>query len=319
MAVRLDLTHITIANCLTPNEIKAIVFERDENYVAAVADIRHCWTSTSALCEMLWNTASLVLRPDAVMGGQAADILPVLRDLGFVPVAASPVRLSLRQTRQLWRYQANVSTAERLRLLDLIMTAGYSLYILFRDVTRRLSAPATVHLTYLKGTAIVENRCKWHLRTLAGPKVANIISYVHVSDDPADMLREIELLFPKRKWLHLMKEAEQGRDRTENVLSLLSSLQTRLPKDLLRSSDSSLVGASRTDARAWKHMLNTKGLPLSEAELRQRWQYIVEMSKRCKVFVAGNAYDGRTATVPDDKEFSLPLDSHLIFRELGPR
>ena len=304
--------------CLTPNDIKTRVFERDENYLAALNDARQCWTSTQALSEMLWNTASLVFRPDAIAGGQAADALPVLRALGFIPVATRCVRLSLEQTRELWRYQANVSTPERLRLLDLIMTSGQSLYVLFRDVTQRVSAPATVHLTYLKGTAIVENRRKWHLRTLAGPKIANIVSYVHVSDDPADMMREIAILFPRQPRLELLKQAEQAIDRTETVRSLLASLQATMPKNTLLCSDPA-SRVSRPNAGDWNRILNTDGLPLSETEVRQRWRYVVERSKRCKVFVDGNSYDGRTATVPDDKASSLPLDGNLVFRELGPR
>jgi hypothetical protein len=311
---------ITLETCLTPNEIKARVFARDEIYRTSLNDALQCWTAPQALHGLLWNTASLILRPDAIAGGQSARVLPVLRDLGFIPAAAAAVRISLSQTRELWRYQANVSTLERLQLLDLIMTSGRSLYILFRDVTKRLSAPATVHLTYLKGTAIVNNRRKWHLRTLAGPKVTNILSYVHVSDDPADMMREMALLFPRRNWLALMREAEQELDRTENVLSLLAGLQSEVPKELLTHADPLLatpINPPRSPAGG--RILNTDGLPLSEAESRQRWQHIVEMSRSCKVFTTGNAYDGRATTVPDDKEFSLPLDNHLIFRELGPR
>jgi hypothetical protein len=317
---RLTLTGVTLANCLTPNGIKARVFARDVHYSSALEDARHCWASTKTLYHMLWNTASLLLRPDAIAGGQAANILPVLRDLGFVPVALAAVRLSLAQTRELWRYQANVSTRERLQLLDLLMTSGHSLYILFHDVTRRVSAPATVHLTYLKGTAIVANRRKAHLRTLAGPKVANILSYVHVADDPADLMREIALLFPRRRWLKLLKEAEQALDRTEDVRSLLRHLQVCSPRQLLEHSNAILLAdASQPDACAWERILNTQGLPLSEVEVRWRWQHIVEVSDACKVFVTGNAYDGRTATVPDDKESSLPLDGHLVFTELGAR
>jgi hypothetical protein len=302
---------VTLATCLTPNEIKERVFARDEYYTAALDDARHCWSSTSTLYEVLWNTAALILRPDAIAGGQAANVLPVLRDLGFIPVAAAAVRLSLHQTRQLWRYQANVSTPERLRLLDLIMTSGHSSYILFRDVTQRFSAPATVHMTYLKGTAIVQNRRKWHLRTLAGPKIANILSYVHVADDPADMLREAALLFPRRRWLRLMQEAAQPLDRTDHVRALLIRLQAEIPKGLLDRSVAALPASDR--------ILNTEGLRLCERELRLRWQHIVTASERCRVFVTGNSYDGRATTVPDAKEFSLPLDGHLIFPEHGPR
>jgi hypothetical protein len=311
---------VTLDTCLTPNEVKARVFARDPYYSAALEDARQCWSSTAALERFLWNTAALLLRPDAIAGGQGANVLPVLRELGFVPVAAAAVQPSLDQTRQLWRYQANVSTPERLRLLDLIMTSGHSLYILFHDLTRRLSAPATVHLTYLKGTAIVQNRRKWHLRTLAGPKVANILSYVHVSDDPADVLREIALLFPRRRWWELVKEAQQALDRTEDVRLLLARLQACLPKALLeRCNDNLLAGVDPSNDLAWERILNTECLLLCETEVRWRWWHIVARSRRCRVFVSGNSYDGRAATVPDDKDLSLPLDGHLIFRELGPR
>lgn len=311
---------VTLETCLTPNEIKARVFARDPYYAVALEEARQCWTAAPALQRLLWNTASLILRPDAIAGGQGANILPVLRELGFIPVAAAAVRLSLYQTRELWRYQANVSTLERLRLLDLIMTSGHSLCVLFHDVTRRVSAPATVHLTYLKGTAIVKNRRKCHLRTLAGPKVANILSYVHVSDDPADVLREIALLFPGRRWLELLKAAAEALDRTEEVRSLLAHLQARQPKALLECSDTAVpVAMDRPNDLEWQRILNTDGVDLGEMEVRRRWRHIVARSGRCQVFISGNSYDGRLTTVPDDKDLSLPLDDHLIFRELGPR
>lgn len=312
--------NIDLDTCLTPNYIKKIVFERDDNYLAAIDDARQCQASTSDLCELLWNTASLILRPDAIAGGQAVNILSSLRDLGFVPVATRPVWLTLGQVHELWRYQANVSTRERLRLLDLIMTSGYSLYILFRDVTKRQLAPATVHLTYLKGTAIVENRRKWHLRTMAGPKVGNILSYVHVSDDPADVLREMALLFPRHQRINLLKEAQQVVDRTEMVRSLLTDLQSDVPKGLLDCrSLTSCAADKQLNEQAWFRILNTEGLLLSDTEVQKRWSIIVSRGKTCKVFIDGNSYDGRTAMVPDDKEFSLPLDSHLVFSDLGPR
>ena len=310
---------MNLETCLTPNSIKEYFFERDTNYVSALTDMRQCWTSTDTLHNMLWNTSALLLRPDAIAGHQAASVLPVLRSLGFVPIAACPIRLTLAQTRELWRYQANVSTTERLRLLDLIMTSGQSLYILFRDTTVRETAPATVHLNYLKGTAIVKNRRRWHLRTIAGPLVANIVSYVHVSDDPADMVREMAVLFSPLQRLEIIKEAEQVIDKTDKVLSLLTQLQSNVPTNLLEGN--SRLQLAKRPATTWgkNHILNTENLFLSETDTLIRWRYIVGHSKQCKVFIDGDTYVGANAIVPDDKELSLPLDSHLIFQELGPR
>ncbi len=308
-----------LSTCLTPNRIKTHFFEKDDNYLATLKTIRKFLPCTENLKEFLWNTAALILRPDAVAGGQAENILPVLRDYGFVPVAFAPVSFSLAQTRELWRYQANVSTTERLRLLDLIMTSGPSVYILLQDQTVRNSAPATVHLTHLKGTAIVKNRRPWHLRTVTGPLVTNILSYVHVSDDPADVVREIGVLFSQQQCLELVKEAKQLCDRTEQVRELITELQSQQPRKLLDFNSQDLSINAQSEIVDWERILSTTKQTLDDSELRLRCNYIVKQSKHCKVFVGGDSYNAMDAMIPDDTELSLPLDEHLILPELGPR
>jgi len=283
---------------LTPNDIKHRVYRLDPDFQEMVELSRGFWPDTAAFGDMLWNTASLLLRADAIVGRQAAAVLPVLRDLGFVPVVARQVAPELAQTSRLWRYQLNVSTPERQRLLQRLMSAGPSIYLLFRDLSVRTSAPATVHMTYLKGTAILANRRRWHLRTLAGPRVANLLSYVHVSDDPADLLREMRVLFDAQRCRSILSELQAGQDRTSAALRLLADLEAATPRDLLEGQAPPRPG---------------------EAPAVAEWREIIRLAKDCPMFVGGDSYRGRDAIVPDDKELSLPLDGHLIFRELGPR
>ena len=301
-----------IEKYLTPNPIKTKIFQTDTNFLTSMAVASGFWTSSDRLLDALWNNAALLLRPDAIVGGRCSTILPVLREHGFIPSVVREVSLSIPQTRALWRYQSNVATSERLALLDLLMTTGPSIYIVLHDTRFRLMAPGTVHLTYLKGTAIVDNRKPGHLRTVAGPRIANLLSYVHVSDDPADMLREMSVLFDQRAIHNIVGELDKKEDRTDEALNLITKLSRDVPIDALTRGALELTGDSDGADAMREESPNI-------LEARRRWNQIVKFARTCKSFHGGETYQGKEAIIPDDKWLSLPLDSHLIFTELGPR
>jgi hypothetical protein len=306
------------ATCLTPNTVKHDIYRSDPDFVRAIDVVQSRWTTTGQRYGYLWNTASLLLRPDAIAGGRAASIFPMLREHGILPTVVRAVRLRPPQTAAaLWRYQANVATSERLRLLELIMASGPSVYVLVHDARPRTAAPATVHLTYLKGTAIVANRRQRHLRTLAGPPIANILTYVHVSDDPADLLREMAVLFDRATVVGIFAELEACQDRTVEALALIGRLERAVPCGMLgKDADELLRNAI---AQAVLDHGRPDGAASEEVLLRRRWREIVERAKKCRSFITGERYDPKDATVPDDKKLSLPLDAALIFSDLGAR
>lgn len=285
---------------LTPNAIKARMYAQDRNFTDALATVQGYWGCRQRLCDHLWNTSALILRPDAIVGGQARAVFPMLRQHGLIPAAVLPLQVGVQQVTDLWRYQLNVATPQRRELLQRIMTMGQSAYILLRDHTQRTSAPSTVHLTYLKGTAVISRRKPGHLRTVAGPAVSTITSYVHVSDDPADMLREMDVLFDRPAQLQLLAQLDARIDRTWEALHLVHALERRAPINAL---------------------IDDAPLPADAqlAGLARRWREIVAQAKVAPSFITGESYAGKDAIIPDDKELSLPLDPHLIFADLGPR
>ena len=291
---------------LSPNVVKHRVYGRDPHYIASAAMYRHRWTSDSQLRTILWDSAAMLLRPDAIAGRSSAAVFPVLREHGIYPVAARLVHLDANMTHDMWKYQFNVATPERQLLLKRIFATGPAVYVVLRDCNLRALAPAPVHITYLKGTAIVANRRRWHLRTVAGPHIANLLSYVHVSDDPIDVVREMAVLFDASARHALLCAIDAGQDRTSDCIDLIHRLETQTPRSALEAAPP-MCARDREERESIEYR-----------RLRE-WRSIVRDAQVTRSFVTGETYRTMDAIVPDDKRLSLPLDGHLIFPELGQR
>lgn len=149
-----------------------------------------------------FETALLWVRPDAVAAGAAADVLARVEADGFTPVGASAVRLERAGVRALWWWQLHRATAERLLLLDAVVELGPGLLVLYRhpggDAARRL--------TRLKGGNDPAGRPADSLRSVAGSP-NRLLTMVHTSDDPLDVVRELAAFLPWRERAALVASA----------------------------------------------------------------------------------------------------------------
>ncbi|MFJ6140774.1 nucleoside-diphosphate kinase [Kitasatospora sp. NPDC092286] len=140
------------------------------------------------------ETALLWLRPDVVAAGTAVDVLARVEAAGFTPVGASVVQLERAGVRALWWWQLRRATAERLLLLDAVVGLGPGLLVLYRhrdgDAARRL--------TRLKGGNAPGRREADSLREVAGSP-NRLLTMVHTSDDPLDVVRELAVFLPWRE------------------------------------------------------------------------------------------------------------------------
>jgi hypothetical protein len=93
----------------------------------------------------------------------------------------------------LWRYQLTSATLDRLAVNELLLGAGPALFLLLRSEPGH-ELPGAVRLSTLKGSATLEAQKPGTLRSLLG-QPNRVLSYVHVADEPADVLRELGLLF----------------------------------------------------------------------------------------------------------------------------
>ncbi|HVW48290.1 MAG TPA: nucleoside-diphosphate kinase, partial [Solirubrobacterales bacterium] len=160
---------------------------------------REAWEEWSAA----WGTeaveaagahAAMLFKPDGVAARMIDPAIEFLAEHGFTPAAAIAVDLDRGTTRWLWLYRFNVASVDRVRLHDLVNTAGPGLLLVLRDRHRGPGdIPATVRLTDLKGPSRPERRRPDQLRSRLGVS-DRLINFVHTSDEPADLLRELAIL-----------------------------------------------------------------------------------------------------------------------------
>ena len=293
-----------IESVLTVNPIKERIYQRDPHFTDAINALRAAWPDERSLISFLWNHTSLLLRPEAILARRSRSIFPVLRAHGLIPVGVRHIRLMSEQASLLWRYQANVMTRGHLTLLRRLLAAGPSIYIVLKDTSLRKSTPAAGHVTYLKGPTLVSRRRALQLRSLAGPAIAGILSYIHASDDPADFLRELAVLFSRGAFMGLLQEAAAGQDRTCDALTILGQAESRVPKGVLSDAD--------------EHSGARFGSAPQDQLALQDWLEIIDCARADVSYVSGEVYDTRSALIPDDKCYLARLDSHLVFAEVGP-
>ncbi len=140
----------------------------------------------------LHQAALLLIKPDGLATGKARLILDSLAANGYAVVAVEAATLTRHIWQDIWRYQNMTATLDRLAVIDLVL-AGSSVALLLRCPTEP-GVPASVRLTQLKGGVDVTQQSPTCLRrTLAQPN--RMLSFLHVANEPADIVRELGILF----------------------------------------------------------------------------------------------------------------------------
>jgi hypothetical protein len=160
---------------------------------------------------LLHRVAPLVLRPDAMAARGGGRVVDAVRTLGLVPIAVARFRFDRHTTRETWRYQLNIATRERIDVMDMIMPVGESVYVLLRE-TSPTEVPATTRLSAAKGPSLPASRKPGQLRWIAGPAQASVLTYVHVADEPADIVREMAVFFDRPERMRLLDRLDSDED-----------------------------------------------------------------------------------------------------------
>jgi len=170
---------------------KRALYCRDVYFISAWIDLQG---RRSNLTTTLWPLASVIIKPDAFAARAATRVPALLAESGFRPLGAVPFRFDHHCVRESLRYILIDPDLERLAAIDAVLTAGESLYVLLRDTTEH-EGPATVRLSSLKGSTrdgapLTPDK----LRARLGAR-GSLLNFIHVADDPGDLVREIGLLF----------------------------------------------------------------------------------------------------------------------------
>ncbi|MBT2468897.1 hypothetical protein J7E97_13675 [Streptomyces sp. ISL-66] len=143
----------------------------------------------------LQRTALLTLRPDGIAHEALDGTLAFLAGQGFDVIAAHSVRYGANRARELWRYQWNAATADRLAVTREVLDAGDGLLIVC-FAAGPLTTPASSLFARTKGSALPEARLPGDLRTLLGAP-NRVLTLVHAADEPADVLRELPIVLSR--------------------------------------------------------------------------------------------------------------------------
>ncbi|MEU1513125.1 nucleoside-diphosphate kinase [Streptomyces sp. NPDC005811] len=177
---------------LTRSQTKSDLYARETYFREGLSDAEEV-LGAEALATVLLDTALLMVKPDGLAAGVLPPVLEYLTEHGFTPAAVREFRFQPFHWRELWRYQLTSATLDRLAVNELLLGVGPALFLLLRGGPgHRL--PGAVRLSTLKGSATLEAQKPGTLRSLLG-QPNRVLSYVHVADEPADLLRELGLLF----------------------------------------------------------------------------------------------------------------------------
>jgi nucleoside diphosphate kinase len=190
---------------LTAVPQKFQLFSR-ESYFREGWDVAQEVFGLNALAE-LQKIAVLTLKPEAVAGRRIEHCLDYMAQHGFKPIATRAITYNRFNTREIWRYQWNVATLDRLEVSDLTTQLTKSLIVVFRDERPDVRIPATVRLAGLKGSSLPWERHKEHLRSVLGA-LNRMIVMVHCSDEPIDILREFGIIFTRSELRELFVELD---------------------------------------------------------------------------------------------------------------
>lgn len=135
----------------------------------------------------------LLVKPEALLLGKLPTIRDWLSTNGWDVVAARPLRTNRHTLRGLWRYHWNAVTRQHKDVVDLLFAQSGSLFLLLRSGTAH-AEPATQRLAAGKGPAKPAKRSAGELRALLGNHNA-YLNFVHSPDEPADLFRELPVLF----------------------------------------------------------------------------------------------------------------------------
>lgn len=166
----------------------------------------------------------IVIKPDGIACRKGAAILDFVRSHGLVPIGVRRVRLRHHVIYGIWRYQWNRAAIDRVRLSTVMAGCADSLLVVLADLAQPSPIPLAVRLWELKGSAFARERQSHHLRSCLGIN-DRFFGYVHLPDEPADVIRELGLLFPGDGLSRLLLDLQPWRDATGRVLEEVQQLE----------------------------------------------------------------------------------------------
>lgn len=219
---------------LSTSEAKRDLYATDPHFRAGLISVANA-VGADGVADFTWPLASVLLKPESLVGRTAVECCTFLLSRGFVPLAATAVQISSFAVRELWRYQINVATEERLYAMDRIFASGPSVYLVFRYPVGGVSegASASFILNAMKGPSEPSARMPWHLRSSIGAVPSRLLTHIHAAEEPADVIRDMGALFDESQRQGLLRSFQLGDVEPEQMLGFVREVMGEYaPHDL---------------------------------------------------------------------------------------
>ncbi|WP_447007554.1 hypothetical protein ACRAKI_14255 [Saccharothrix isguenensis] len=192
---------------LTRSARKRELFTEDLYFREAWADALSVFGDRTTA--VMGELALLNFKCDGLIGRRIGPTLSYLSANGFQVVGVSPMRHNRHSMRELWRYNWHVYTIDRLALTTVMHDATDTMLLILRDTRYDGVVPGSVRLADMKGSANPAGRDPNSLRSVLQPP-NRVINFVHVADEPADIVREVGIFLDRAERRELFA---QVRDR----------------------------------------------------------------------------------------------------------
>ena len=215
---------ITISENLSRNQSKCNIFGGDPYFRDSWDTFLGFFENEKELGELLNSLALLVIRPDAIISGKVNVGLQTICLNGFRPIAYSLFKYDRLMVREGWRYQLNIATRERIDVMDMILIDELAILVLFKDEKPKMDVPASVRLSSLKGPSLPERRKNTDLRCIFGDAQESVLTFIHISDEPADVVRELGVFIDETTRERVFRDIKAGTVSSREVLGVCEAV-----------------------------------------------------------------------------------------------
>jgi hypothetical protein len=170
----------------------------------------------------------LLFKPEALVSDALGEAMLLCTEMGFRIFFCEETRMDGGKLSLLWHYQDNNATVDRIRAVHAIFGDRPCMVAAVRRGRVLGYAPTCVALSKVaKGSAFKAGRDRQTMRGVFGCPNP-VISFVHVGDEPADMIRDMGILltWQQRRTLYRALSAET----TLAVDAIATAVRGRYPR-----------------------------------------------------------------------------------------
>lgn len=198
----------------------------------------------------LFKIGLLIIKPEAIMLGKVSKILDIISENEFELIYSSYKKLNIEQTSAMWKFAWRNASVERILINQKLFSLCNSLILILRYKKPTVFSACEM-LTDLKGPSLPEMRKPYQIRNQIQP-INYILNYVHTSDEIADFLRELGILFDWTELIHIYNLLNLNNSipftyiEQEIIEEKQYSLSSWIKKICLRMETSSIVIPNKT-------------------------------------------------------------------------